>query len=244
MDIGGLTEKIKEVPDPRRAWGNIRHKLEYIAVTGPAAFPCGGEDFEDMEQSGLSREEGLRRFLELPRGTPGESAFFRVFTRANKEALSRRVYEWLAEAKGGRGRPLIQTGRRYGGVKAADSRRLMRQAPGWGRRKSRRDKRRRRKRARATKLPQITAIPKVLELPDICGATASIDAAGCQKGIAASVRKRKAEHVLAAKESRPAPYHETVLTGRKGAGHGCPMAYGKPGKNGGKGGWKSGKCGQ
>jgi hypothetical protein len=43
MDIGGLTEKIKKVPDPRRAWGNIRHKLEDIAVTGLAAFPCGGK---------------------------------------------------------------------------------------------------------------------------------------------------------------------------------------------------------
>jgi hypothetical protein len=43
MDIGGLTEKIKEVPDLRRAWGNIRHKPEDIAVTGPAAFPCGGK---------------------------------------------------------------------------------------------------------------------------------------------------------------------------------------------------------
>jgi hypothetical protein len=34
MDIGRLTERIKEVPDPRRAWGNIRHKPEDIFVIG------------------------------------------------------------------------------------------------------------------------------------------------------------------------------------------------------------------
>ncbi|MDR0601412.1 MAG: transposase family protein, partial [Treponema sp.] len=72
MDIGGLTQKIKEIPDPRRAWGNIRHKLEDILVPGLAAFLCGGEDFEDMEHFGLSREQELRTFLELPHGIPDE----------------------------------------------------------------------------------------------------------------------------------------------------------------------------
>jgi hypothetical protein len=75
ISIGGLTKTIKEIPDPRRAWGNLRHKLEDIFVIGLAAFLCGGEDFEDMEQFGLSWEEELRKFLELPHGCPMKARF-------------------------------------------------------------------------------------------------------------------------------------------------------------------------
>jgi hypothetical protein len=37
MDIGELREKLKGVTDPRRPWGNLRHKLEDILVIGLAA---------------------------------------------------------------------------------------------------------------------------------------------------------------------------------------------------------------
>jgi hypothetical protein len=52
------------------------HKLEDILVIGLATLLCGGEDFEDMEEFGVSRERDLREFLELPHGIPDESTFF------------------------------------------------------------------------------------------------------------------------------------------------------------------------
>jgi hypothetical protein len=54
----------------------------------------------------------------------------------------------------------------------------------------------------------ITAIPKLLELLDICGATVSIDAMGCQKEIAAGIRKRKGDYILAVKENQPRLYQD------------------------------------
>ncbi|MDR2483278.1 MAG: transposase family protein [Treponema sp.] len=68
MDRVRLQEKLGNIPDPRRPWGNLRHKLEDILVIGLAALLCNGEDFEDMEAFGLEREAELRKFLELPRG--------------------------------------------------------------------------------------------------------------------------------------------------------------------------------
>ena len=52
MDIVRLKEKLGKIPDPRRQWGNLRHKLEDILVIALAALLCNGEDFEDMEAFG------------------------------------------------------------------------------------------------------------------------------------------------------------------------------------------------
>ncbi|MDR2741376.1 MAG: transposase family protein, partial [Treponema sp.] len=70
MDIAGLRENLKGVADPRRPWGNLRHKLEDILVIGLAALVCNGADFQDMETFGTYRETELRKFLELPNGIP------------------------------------------------------------------------------------------------------------------------------------------------------------------------------
>jgi predicted transposase YbfD/YdcC len=50
---------------------------------------------------------------------------------------------------------------------------------------------------------EITAIPRLLELLDLCGAVATIDAIGCQKDIARQVRARQADYVLAVKDNQP-----------------------------------------
>ena len=63
MDIKKLQEGITEVKDPRRAWGNLRHKLEDILIIGLCSVICKGEDFEDMELFGKEREEWLRACL-------------------------------------------------------------------------------------------------------------------------------------------------------------------------------------
>ena len=50
MDIVRLKEKLGEITDPRRPWGNLRHKLEDILVIGLATLLCNGSDFQDKEQ--------------------------------------------------------------------------------------------------------------------------------------------------------------------------------------------------
>jgi predicted transposase YbfD/YdcC len=203
MDIGGLTERIKEIPDPRRAWGNLRHKLEDIFVIGLATLLCGGEDFEDMEQFGLSRERELRKFLELPHGIPDESTFFRVFTRVKSDELSRCVYEWLAEVKGGAGTAINIDGKTIRGSKTGEQAAVHMVSAWAGDKEIVLGQL-----AVAEKSNEITAIPKLLDLLDIRGATVSIDAMGCQKEIAASIRKKGADYVLAVKENQPALYHD------------------------------------
>jgi hypothetical protein len=86
MDIEKLKGRLEGIADPRRQWGNPRHKLEDILVIGLTTLVCDGEDFEDMEAFGRERE--LKTFLELPHGIPDESTFFRVFKRIKPEELA------------------------------------------------------------------------------------------------------------------------------------------------------------
>ena len=57
MDIELLKEELKQVTDPRRSWGNKRHKLEDILVISLCSTLSTGEDFEDMEDFGNDRIE-------------------------------------------------------------------------------------------------------------------------------------------------------------------------------------------
>jgi hypothetical protein len=171
MDIVRLKEKLGEITDPRRPWGNLRHKLEDILVIGLATLLCNGSDFEDMEEFGLERETELRKFLELPEGIPDESTFFRVFQRLNPAELSACLYSWLAETRELQGRNVNIDGKTVrgsgkGGTGAAHV------VSAWvgeedivlG------------QLAVDEKSNEITAIPKLLDLFDVRGATVTIDA--------------------------------------------------------------------
>ena len=95
MKIQTLTERLSKLTDPRRQYGNIRHKLEDIIAIGLCTFVCGGEDFVDMEDFGKEREEFLRKYLELPNGIPDSDTFRRVFENINPEELSECLVNWL-----------------------------------------------------------------------------------------------------------------------------------------------------
>jgi hypothetical protein len=95
MKIEKLKESIKEVTDPRRIWGNLRHNLEGILVIGLISMLCGGKDFNDMEVLGKAKYEWLKGFLELPNGTPDSDTFRRVFERLDGGELSKCLTSWV-----------------------------------------------------------------------------------------------------------------------------------------------------
>jgi predicted transposase YbfD/YdcC len=201
MDIARLKEKLEEMNDPRRQWGNIRHKLEDILVIGLVTLVCNGQDFEDMEVFGLEREAELRKFLELPGGIPGASTFFRALKRVKPAELSRYLYERLAEARELKGTLINVDGKTIRGsgdwekkpVHAASARAGEEEiALGQV--------------AIDEKSNEITAIPKLLDLLDVKGSVVTIDAMGCRRAIAEKIREKGADYALSVKENRPALY--------------------------------------
>ena len=77
---------------PPTTMGNLWHKLVDILVIGLATLLGNRSDFEDMEMFGGERETEFRKFLELPRGIPDESTFFRVLQRIKPALLSACLY--------------------------------------------------------------------------------------------------------------------------------------------------------
>jgi predicted transposase YbfD/YdcC len=55
---------------------------------------------------------------------------------------------------------------------------------------------------------EITAIPELLGVLEISGALVTVDAIGCQKEIAARIREKRADYVLAVKPNQPTLYEQ------------------------------------
>ena len=58
---------------------------------------------------------------------------------------------------------------------------------------------------------EITAIPELLDLVDVKGDIVTIDAMGCQTDIAAKIREKGTDYVLAVKDNHPT-LHENIAT--------------------------------
>lgn len=195
---------MKEVTDPRRAWGNLRHKLEDILIIGLCSTICCGEDFEDMEAFGKDREEWLRGFLELPNGIPDSDTFRRVFERVEPAMLAKALNTWLGSTDAPGGRSINIDGKTICGSKGR-GKPAQHVVSAWVRENGITLG----ELAVDEKSNEITAIPELLDLIDITGDIVTIDAMGCQRDIAAKIREKEADYVLALKDNQET-LHEDV----------------------------------
>jgi predicted transposase YbfD/YdcC len=137
-------------------------------------------------------------FLELPHGIPDESTFFRVFTRVKPEELSACLYEWLSEARESGGKLINIDGKTIRGSAKGDKSAVHVVSAWAGDEEIMLGQL-----AVDEKSNEITAIPKLLDLFDVKGATITIDAMGCQTGIAEKIAGKEAAYVLAVKDNQP-----------------------------------------
>ncbi len=204
MEIEKLKKELNTVTDPRRQYGNLRHKLEEVLIIGLCSMLCCGEDFGDMEDFGKDREAWLREFLELPHGIPDSDTFRQVFERVDPQELAKSLNAWVDKASKCGGRNVNIDGKTICGSKNSEHN-AYHVVSAWieeshitlG------------EIAVSEKSNEITAIPELLELIDIYGDIVTIDAMGCQTAIAEKIRKEGADYVLALKDNQPT-LHEDV----------------------------------
>jgi predicted transposase YbfD/YdcC len=203
-----LVAALAAVPDPRRQCKNLRHPLVDVLVVGFCGVLCGCDDFVEIETFGRKKADFFRRFLELPEGIPSHDTFRRVFQAVCPQALQRCLIQWLQGVR--------QAAPAAGGVIAIDGKALRRTfdrgqglgalhlVSAWAT-------------ANGLTLGQVavgadsnevTAIPRLIELLDLKGCVVTIDAAGCQKEIAAQIVAKEADYVLALKENQPTLYEQ------------------------------------
>jgi predicted transposase YbfD/YdcC len=201
-----LVQALQAVPDPRRQCKNLRHLLVDALVIGFCGVLCGCEDFVEIEEFGRSKEAFFRRFLELSHGIPSHDTFRRIFQAICPQALQRCLIDWLqglrqeAERAAGDdgvvaidGKTLRRTFDRARGLDALHLVSAWATANGITLGQVAVD----------AKSNEITAIPQLLDLLDLKDCVVTIDAAGCQKAIAAQIIDQDADYVLALKENHP-----------------------------------------
>jgi predicted transposase YbfD/YdcC len=196
--------------DPRSPHApNQRHELIDILVIAVCAVICGAEGWEDIEEYGKAQAEWFAQVLELPHGIPGHDTFRRVLSRLDPEELTRCFISWsgaLSDLSGGDLVSIDGKTLRHSFDRAA-SQAAIHLVSAW---------------ANANRLVlgqvkvedksnEITAIPKLIKLLDLAGATVTIDAMGCQKAIAQDITDQGADYVLALKENHPTLYDDVTV---------------------------------
>lgn len=187
---------LESVADPR-VNRNRRHKLVDILVIALCGFLAGCEGWVDVELFGISKRKWLEKFLELPNGIPSHDTFGRVFALLDPQQLARLLRQFVQAATGSLqgeavaidGKTLRRSGESTTGQEAlhlvsawATERGVVLGQV-----------------ATADHSNEITAIPVLLQLLDVRGATVTIDAMGCQQAIARQVCDQGGDYVLAVK---------------------------------------------
>jgi predicted transposase YbfD/YdcC len=189
------------LPDPRRAQGK-RHKLSDMIVLAVTGVICCADSWSDVADFGRAKRKWFQTFLELPHGIPSQDTFERVFARLDPDAFERCFMEWTAALAGSSAGKLVaidgkkirhsfhhawdqSTATHLVSAFVADNAMVLGQL------------------AVDCKENEIIAIPKLLDLLDLGGATVTIDAMGCQTEIAGKIVENGGDYVLAVKDNQP-----------------------------------------
>jgi hypothetical protein len=86
-------DNFADLPDPRveRTW---LHSLMDILVVTLCAVIVGAEGWSDIAQYGVTKQQWLKTFLELPHGIPTDDTFRRVFARLDPAAFRDCFAQW------------------------------------------------------------------------------------------------------------------------------------------------------
>jgi predicted transposase YbfD/YdcC len=203
------------------------HSLEDIIFITIAAVICGADTWNDIENYAKAKLPWLRKYLKLPNGIPSHDTINRLFSALDPEQMEQAFIQWISEvATLTKGEVVSIDGKSLRATRSRDGKTIVHMVGAW---------------ASANKLSlgqvkveeksnEITAIPKLLETLELSGCIITIDAMGCQTDIAAKIKEKQAEYILAVKGNQgrleedvrrvaeqTRPGSETTETGR---GHG------------------------
>ena len=188
------------VPDPRHPAFRDHHLLGDLLVIALSAVLAGARSWEGIAEFGRSKETWLRSLgLALPNGIPAHDTFNRIFADLDPVAFQASFVSWInGVCNALQVRYIPIDGQALRGTRGPDGT-CLHLVSAWA------------TEHRVTlaqvavedKSNEITAIPQVLALLDLKGALVSIDAIGCQKGIAAQIRAGGGDYVLAVKDNQP-----------------------------------------
>lgn len=188
-----------DLPDPR-VQGRCDHKLLDILIIAVGAALCGADSWVGVETVARAKEGWFRQFLKLENGIPSHDTFGDVFAKIDSEAFQTRFMGWVeAVFRVTKGQVVALDGKTLGGShQRGTGKAAIHLVNAWavtngivlGQRKV------------DTKSNEITAIPELLRLLNVSGCIVTIDAMGCQKDIAQTIRDEQADYILRVKDNQ------------------------------------------
>src|ERR687883_452633 len=194
--IEGLASCFTGLEDPRETRRCDHQLVDILAIAVCAVVACA-ESWEDIALYGRSKRVWLKSFLALPNGIPSHDTFRRVFMLIDPDAFEACFARWAQSLMSEVEREVVaidgKTLRRSGSRRhdhgplhlvsawASDQGLVLGQREVDG------------------KSNEITAIPELLDTLHLDGAIVTLDAMGCQKDIAARIRAKGADYLLALK---------------------------------------------
>jgi predicted transposase YbfD/YdcC len=205
-ELRKLPAVFADLPEPRRH-RRPKHLLTEIVVMALLAVCSGADSWRDIRTYAWRKRRWLKSFLKLSAGIPSRDTFRRVFSRLDCLAFQRCFVKWLAALHAQTpqadapsevhvaidGKTLRRSFDKAAEVTplhlveawSTDTSLVLGQV------------------ATEAKSNEITAIPQLLELLDLQHTVFTIDAAGCQKEIAAQIIAGGGDYILALKDNHP-----------------------------------------
>lgn len=174
-----------------------RHELMDILFLSVCAVLSNAEGWEDIEDFGHTKLDWLKKYFPFANGIPKHDTIARVLSRLSPTAIQRSFLSWVKEIAKITTADIIaldgKAARRSFTTK--ERRNPLHMVSAWscnngivlGQRKV------------ADKSNEITAIPLLLDLLELKGATVTIDAMGCQKEVTAKIIAKQGHYMLALK---------------------------------------------
>jgi predicted transposase YbfD/YdcC len=203
-----MLQWLEVVEDIRQPW-KVKHLMKDIIALVFFASLANADDWGAIYIFGVVNEKFLRKYLELPQGIPSHDTIQRVLSMVSSEYLQAFRKRWDEVMNGNGGarikRILGIDGKTQRGnatanqkanhiVSAVDDRGFCLGEV-----------------LTHEKSNEITAIPELLNTLNIKGNIVTIDAMGCQTNIAALIREKRADYLLALKRNQGTLFDDVKL---------------------------------
>lgn len=187
-----------EIIEDVRQHRKVRHSIKDILVIVLFATLANADTWEQIADFAQWNGEYLRKYIELKNGIPSHDTIQRVMGMIrpeNLQQLQRKWQELLDSNEGEKLKKIICVDGKTMRSNKRNGSKPCHIVSAW----SREDGYCLGQTAVEEKSNEITAIPRVLESMEIKGQVVTIDAMGTQTAIAETIRKRRADYVLAVK---------------------------------------------
>lgn len=197
----------EKVTDPRVNRGKNHELIEMVFLALTATL-CGAQGWADVERFARSKLAWFRRFIRLRHGVPSHDTFGRVFAVLDTGEFLTAMHAWVDAFAGSlRGQGVAIDGKTLrGSFDAATGKSPLHLITAFacGMRLCLRQM------SVSEKSNEIPAVPALLKLLELSGATVTLDAMHCQVATARAILEAKADYILVVKSNQETLYHELL----------------------------------